>query len=490
METNRTASSAKELIRQGIEVFRSGDKPGAVAYFEQATQLDPHNQNAWLWLAGATEDVTATCQYLERVVTLNPDNSQGQRAREALRQLQPAAPAPEPPPVAPAPAPPEPEFDAGGGETIREGRWDCTFCGTVGVLGRHHTCPNCGRTRPEDTHFYLPEDAPEVTDPEQLRQAMLGPDWVCNYCDTGNSAGNEQCRQCGAPREADSGVYVVTTESLAKAPPEPAAPAPEPLAPGIMKALRFARPSRILLLSIFLVPVLTLGASAVGILFNTIVNSYTTERAVTVEGFSWERTVDIEEYRTLTEEDWSVPSGGRVLSQNQEIHHYDDVLEGYETRTREVTERVQVGTETYTCGRTSEGNGYYRDRECTRPRYENRTRTETYEDPVYRQEPVYRTRYTYEIDRWVPDRTAEAADDDHDPHWPDFTLDDKERESGRDETYVVHTTDNKDRDYDIEVQEAVWEELDEGDTQMLEFNLLGEPMGFVETESESATTSE
>jgi hypothetical protein len=257
-----------------------------------------------------------------------------------------------------------------------------------------------------------------------------------------------------------------------------------------MKALRFASPSRILLLSIFLLPVLTLGAAAIGILFHTIVNSYTTERAVTVEGFSWERTVDIEEYRTLTEEDWSVPSGGRIINESREIHHYDDVLEGYETRTREVSERVQVGTETYTCGRTSQGNGYYRDRECTRPRYENRTRTETYEEPVYRQEPVYRTRYTYEIDRWEPDRTAEAADDDHDPHWPDFTLDDKEREAGRDETYVVHTTDSKDRDYDIEVQEDVWMELDEGDTQMLEFNLLGEPMGFVEPESESATTSE
>ena len=49
------------------------------------------------------------------------------------------------------------------------------------------------------------------------------------------------------------------------------------------------------------------------------------------------------------------PAAGRLLSEREEIHHYDQVLDHYETRQRDVEEQVQVGTETYVCGQRDLG---------------------------------------------------------------------------------------------------------------------------------------
>lgn len=49
---------------------------------------------------------------------------------------------------------------------ILEGRWDCSYCGTKGILGRHRECPNCGRPRGEDVKFYLPSSKDYVPDEE------------------------------------------------------------------------------------------------------------------------------------------------------------------------------------------------------------------------------------------------------------------------------------------------------------------------------------
>src|SRR3989344_3085804 len=82
----------------------------------------------------------------------------------------------------------------------REGRWDCESCGKVGNLGRNRTCESCGKPRPENVKFYLPENAPAVTDPELLKQAEAGADWYCLHCDAGNSNADTTCKQCGAAR--------------------------------------------------------------------------------------------------------------------------------------------------------------------------------------------------------------------------------------------------------------------------------------------------
>jgi hypothetical protein len=163
------------------------------------------------------------------------------------------------------------------------------------------------------------------------------------------------------------------------------------------------------------------------------------ERVLTVTGHRWERTVAVEELRTVTEEGWEgeLPAGARSLSSRREVHHTNRVQIGTETRTRTVSERVQTGTERVKVGSRDLGNGYFEDVYEDRPVYEDRDHQETYKEPVYREDPVYRLKHRYEIDKWVPAREAKAGASDLSPVWPDSQLGLKQREGQRTEVYEV-----------------------------------------------------
>ena len=120
---------------------------------------------------------------------------------------------------------------------IREGLWDCQYCGAQGIPGREKVCPNCARSRPEGTKFYLPEDraaAPVITDEKLIQQAKAGADWICEYCSSSNPAELTVCRHCGAAREASSPQQEVVNYALEAAPTsgdmdlDAPAPAPAP----------------------------------------------------------------------------------------------------------------------------------------------------------------------------------------------------------------------------------------------------------------------
>jgi ferric-dicitrate binding protein FerR (iron transport regulator) len=96
--------NAEELVRQGIEAFKTGDQARARDLFIQATQTDPDYQLALLWLASVTDEPVQKRQYLQRAIAINPNNGAGWRAAEDLSRLDSgsdALPLP-PPPDAPA----------------------------------------------------------------------------------------------------------------------------------------------------------------------------------------------------------------------------------------------------------------------------------------------------------------------------------------------------------------------------------------------------
>lgn len=69
---------------------------------------------------------------------------------------------------------------------------------------------------------------------------------------------------------------------------------------------------------------------------------------ITINSFSWERSIDIEKYQTVEESDWSLPSNARLQYSQKEFYGYQDVLDHYETRSRQVAkERVSAQNETY-----------------------------------------------------------------------------------------------------------------------------------------------
>lgn len=315
---------------------------------------------------------------------------------------------------------------------IREGRWDCPTCGTCENRGGDVRCPGCGDPRPEGVRFYLPADEGAVSDAGALARARAGADWICEHCSASVRAAEGRCPGCGAERGAsrsqrtrDYGMDDVPRagrERRAAPPP----PRPAKRRPGLA-----------------LGPVLLLAFLAALVWWNR-----PREVSATVEGKSWARTVEVEHYRTVREEDWALPAGGRQLRSFRAVREHRRVLERYETRTRQVSEQVQVGTRTYTCGQRDLGNGYFQDVTCTEPRYETRTRSERYEEPVYRREPVYATRYAYEIERWLPHDTLRASGDaSAEPVWPEVRAGPRVREGARTETYTVRFVDGRGRVY-------------------------------------------
>jgi len=295
---------------------------------------------------------------------------------------------------------------------IREGKWRCPYCSGVN-RGRDLRCSGCGATRAEDVTFFLEDDAAEVQDPALLATARAGADWLCLFCSTSNRPDAAVCVQCGAEKgTAPSRPVQMVAE--AEAAPQPAVPPPP-------RAKRSGCGPKAW-------GCLTLLAVLFGLFLYAAFHK--TVEPVEVAGLEWERTVDVEAYRTVREEAWegSVPSGARVVGRSREVHH--------EERDQAGSERVKVGTRDL-------GNGFFED---------------VYEDrPVYRSRPVYATRYAYEIERWVKDRTARASGRDGAPRWPDTRLGRGEREGGRRETYTAVLRGR--REYRMELPHARWSSL-------------------------------
>lgn len=371
---------------------------------------------------------------------------------------------------------------------IREGRWDCPSCGSKRIYGRHVECPGCGKPRPAGIRFYLTDDAPAITDAAQLAEAKAGADWVCQHCGASNRATQEACGGCGAPRGSSPGQRIIdytldqvprsgdepppaapgphTIRTLVGGPAEPGAKPEGPKQPltkgqtcmgcGCMTALAAGAISLLLSLITMCFDALPVGGEGL--------------QAAVVTAKRWERAVVVEERSVIRGEGWELPDSAEVLRRRrrfkemgQEVDHYttvtrqvprtEQVSDGTRTRSREVDERVRTGTRTYVCGQRDLGNGYFEDIECTEPVYETRSRTETYEEPVYRTEthyetvteqvPVYRdvaiydTFYTYRVPRWEVVDTLRTRGDTIRPFWPDTAMGRGRRIVRRMETYYL-----------------------------------------------------
>lgn len=99
-----------------------------------------------------------------------------------------------------------------------------------------------------------------------------------------------------------------------------------------------------------------------------------------ITDFSWSRSISIEQNRTFHESDWSVPAGGRVTSQQMEFHHYQSVLDHYETRTREVA-RERLSHYEYSTTLIDMGNGYFEEETISTPVYETYYETKNTKSP-------------------------------------------------------------------------------------------------------------
>lgn len=348
--------------------------------------------------------------------------------------------------------------------TKREGRWDCAQCSSS-ELGRNRTCQKCGAPRPANVKFYLPENAPAITDPTLLKKAQAGPDRLCEYCNSSIPAEHEKCPGCSsamekAPLKTD---YAAPQDSF---PPFTRPSAFHDSSNGGNRPLT-RRKSQTVIIATASVAVL----SALLFLFFS-----TKEVSVSVQSLSWQRTIDVQDERTVTEEDWNIPAGGRQKDSWRAFHHNDQVFDHNETKYRQECENVQTGTETYSCGSRDLGNGFFEDVECSRPTYEQQCHDESYQDPVYRDEPVYKTKYRYEIERWFTNRTERATGNDNEPIWPSVRLGRKERESDRTEKYnVTFAGPKKTHEFSVSLEQL--KSMQIGQTCLARMNHFGDILG-------------
>ena len=374
---------------------------------------------------------------------------------------------------------------------IIEGVWDCAYCGSTKIRGKLRVCPVCSRQRDDNIKFYLDDPTNYVSD-EEAKNISRNPDWLCKYCGALNDDNINECHECGADRFGDEKNYfeILAEKDANKAKSfknellddladgldidftaEPNVEYVMPPSVDDIKATtdlysrmdRLNKPSKP---SISTQKIAKIGiVSAITfIIVAMLIWIFAPKTAdVTVTDFLWERSINIEEYVTVEREGWSLPSDGRLLDKQWEFKEYIQVLDHYETKTRTYTEQVIDHYETVITGHRDMGNGYFEEITSSQPVYKTETRTETYEEPVYRTELVYDWKYYYEIDIWQHLRYDTSSGSDKEPYWNEQELKDLQRENGRTEKYTVYVLTDKDKEKSYTFDLNIWLNLDKGD---------------------------
>lgn len=377
--------------------------------------------------------------------------------------------------------------------------WDCKYCGTKGIGGSKRECPNCGKVRDVDTVFYMPNEVKYVPE-EEASKINRNPDWLCQYCDTLNSASETVCKQCGAERTSENLDYFQNRKirdnknvSVDESTPSVINSSSETSNNFEQENERTSENSNhfdhdqesnrnsyslidgikdlIFEYSSFIICFIAIVAIIAGLIW-----IFTPKKQnITVQRMYWERSIAVERYQTVEENGWTLPDGARLHETRSEIYTYKRVLDHYETKTRQVTKKRISGFEEKVIGYRDLGNGYAEEVTERRPIYENYTETEYYQEPIYRNEPVYGTKFYYEIDRWLYDRTLTSAGFDKEPYWADTSILGKdERESERKEKYLITGINSKGKSKEISLPYSQWNDLNVGDKVNIKVSIFGD----------------
>ena len=245
------------------------------------------------------------------------------------------------------------------------GYWDCPVCGTKEIRGDVANCPSCGRAR-GDVQFYMKgynegetreEDERsdvEYLDEEQAKYVSKNPDWYCSFCNSLNSDNAKFCNNCGSSREDSESNYFQMLQKKKEREAAEAAAQPQVSAP---QAKRRSP------MTVFLVILLAIVA------FFVWMNGNKTSGDLTVTGLQWVRNINIEENKMFSESGWTLPEGAEQTDARNEIHHYDSVLDHYESVEVQRSRQVVDHYETYYTY-SDNGNGTFTEVPHERPETE------------------------------------------------------------------------------------------------------------------------
>lgn len=361
--------------------------------------------------------------------------------------------------------------------------WKCRSCGREGISALRNTrCPGCGNTKvPQDQESFSRK---EITDEVGLALAQGKPHWVCSSCGVANLDKNLDCDGCSSPRESDDHTNVVRRlDHLPIESPTNTQESVEPIIKVYPKATKQHRPAGDTFDIVKGKPsqpnkFLWIGLSlVVGVLFLNLIGylifhteTYTGE----VTRFSWRRTIDIQEYQVESRSGWSTPpSDAYNVFQEERFHHTEDIIV---TKTRDVY--VSDSETEY----TDLGNGAVLANEIDTSYWD----TESYQEKVG-EKSIYKTWYSYNVDRWSYSRSVTTQGNDREPEWGKYTLRfngqqiiGAERVSDKTESYTVYfkaEIDKEKKTFSVSYNnQNDWQEYVIGKTYPIKVNHFGSIM--------------
>lgn len=360
-------------------------------------------------------------------------------------------------------------------DRIVEGIWDCPYCDATAIGGLQKYCPNCGHPQDKDIKFRLGEKKHYLTE-DEIEKVGTEADWCCDYCSSLNNARFKYCSNCGASRDKDSKDYfdlhspisnntsdnvdksktINSNNSLDFHNSEETTTHNNAVENSQINTGSFSNLSIVKRTLMIIMPIIAI----LGMIFGMILLFTPHDYNGSISSKSWERNIEIEECKTFNESSWTLPDDSRLQYTRQEVQQYDHVIDHYETKTRQVAYEVQDG---YDINYIDNGNGTFTEQKT--PKYKTEYKTETYEEPVYKDVPVYATKYYYEIDKWVKGRTVNTSGNENEPFWGEVNLSNKEREKSRSEEYIlnIYVKDgNKDKYYSYDQEENEWNKYNIG----------------------------
>lgn len=340
-------------------------------------------------------------------------------------------------------------------EKYFENFWDCPNCSTKNISAlRKMRCPNCGRSK--TTQDFETSRMVEITDDYGLKLAKSGKNWECSYCHSVNLDIAQRCQGCHADRSeeiegsfrvedvtdkvknytiigADSTSSHESQESYSARYTEREDTTPKHLPRETRQTTRrnrdyareepkpnfsstvlskFSRPSKNQWITIGVIALILIVAGLV----------YMTKCSYpgTLDSFYWERSVDVQIYKTLNDSGWDHPHDAYNITSYSKLHHHEPIYE-----TRMVSEQESYTVTRYESETTyvNQGNGSTRAVTRQVPRHETRYRTVTRPKQVkVGDKPIYRTYYEYNVNRWVyHNRLHSNGTDKNNIYWAQFT---------------------------------------------------------------------
>lgn len=81
------SAEVTQLLRSGIKAAQEGNRAESRNLLVQATEIEPNNENAWLWLASISEYPEELLIFLSNVLSINPDNERALEWEKSTKSL-------------------------------------------------------------------------------------------------------------------------------------------------------------------------------------------------------------------------------------------------------------------------------------------------------------------------------------------------------------------------------------------------------------------